>query len=109
MPSDLDAYRLALDALAGFEVLPHPAQLERLRLVAQGDAGNPAGAPDKMQLWFRDACADLIRLWVAHPATMARIGFDGFANGGDGSRKQGFERLAAGERESWEPVVEVLP
>jgi len=109
MPSDLDAYRLSLDALAGFEVLPHPAQLERLRLVAQGDAGNPAGAPDKMQLWFHDACADLIRLWVAHPATMARIGFDGFANGGDGSRKQGFERLAAGERESWEPVVEVLP
>jgi hypothetical protein len=38
---------------------------------------------------------------------MARIGFDGFANGGDGARKQGFERLGAGEREAWEPLVEV--
>ena len=37
---------------------------------------------------------------------MAHIGFDGFANGGDGIRKQGFERLAADERESWEPLVE---
>ena len=38
---------------------------------------------------------------------MAAIGFDGFANGGDGIRKQGFERLGAGQRESWEPMVEV--
>ena len=60
-----------------------------------------------MTHWFEDLRADLVRLWVAHPATMARIGFDGFANGGDGTRKQGFERLAAGERESWEPLLEV--
>jgi len=38
---------------------------------------------------------------------MARIGFDGFANGGDGPRKQGFERLAANEREPWEPLMEM--
>ncbi|KQM75720.1 alpha/beta fold hydrolase [Xylophilus sp. Leaf220] len=108
MPSDLDAYRRALDALAGFENLSHQAQVERLRLVAQGGDGAAVWSPDKMRLWFQDACADLVRLWVAHPATMARIGFDGFANGGDGLRKQGFERLAAGERESWEPLIEVL-
>ncbi len=108
MPSDLDAYRRALDALAGFENLSHQAQVERLRLVAQGDDGAAVWSPDKMRLWFQDACADLVRLWVTHPATMARIGFDGFANGGDGLRKQGFERLAAGERESWEPLIEML-
>jgi hypothetical protein len=60
-----------------------------------------------MAVWFEDARTDLVRQWLAHPATMARIGFDGFANGGDGARKQGFERLAAGEREAWEPVMEL--
>jgi hypothetical protein len=60
-----------------------------------------------MKRWFEDLRADLVRLWLAHPAAMARIGFDGFANGGDGPRKQGFERLGAGEREAWEPVMEV--
>jgi hypothetical protein len=34
---------------------------------------------------------------------MAAIDFDGYANGGDGVRKQGFQLLAAGEREAWEP------
>ncbi|WP_295856640.1 alpha/beta fold hydrolase [uncultured Xylophilus sp.] len=107
MPSDLDAYRRALDGLAGFENLPGPAQIARLHRIAQGDDHDPAWSADKMKLWFQDACADLVRLWIAHPATMARIGFDGFANGGDGVRKQGFERLAAGEREPWEPSIEV--
>jgi hypothetical protein len=43
-------------------------------------------------------------LWLAHPATMARVGYDGFAIGGDGVRKQGYALTAADEREGWEPA-----
>ncbi len=40
---------------------------------------------------------------MAHPATFSRVKYDGFGNGGDGVRKQGFTLLEAGRRESWEP------
>jgi hypothetical protein len=45
-----------------------------------------------------------VKLWLAHPASLARVGFDGFATGGDGVRKQGFQLLVAGSREKWEPT-----
>ena len=44
-----------------------------------------------------------MKIYVAHPATLARMGYSGVANGGDGARKQGFVLLGAGEREPWEP------
>jgi len=40
------------------------------------------------------------------PATMAAIGYDGFAVGGDGRRKQGYARTSAGDREAWQPAAE---
>ena len=40
---------------------------------------------------------------------MAAIDFDGYANGGDGVRKQGFQLLAAGQREAWEPEAPADP
>lgn len=46
---------------------------------------------------------DLVKQWLAHPATMSEIDYDGYANGGDGVRKQGFQLLGAGQREAWEP------
>ncbi len=106
MPPDRDAYASALDGLAGFADLADDEQHGRLARLAAGELTAPTLSAEQMKLWFEDLRADLVRLWVAHPATMARIGFDGFANGGDGMRKQGFERLAANERESWEPMVE---
>ena len=120
MPSDREAYPLALDALAGFSTLAEHEQEARLALMASGEFvanGNPDDdkqnravlSAEQMKCWFEDLRADLVRMWLAHPATMARIGFDGFANGGDGTRKQGFERLAADERESWEPLVRMSP
>jgi hypothetical protein len=118
MPADREAYALALDGLAGFGALAEAEQDDRLKRLAAGEfvAGvepddgprnGPALSAQQMAHWFEDLRADLVRLWLAQPATMARIGFDGFANGGDGPRKQGIERLAADERESWEPLVEM--
>ena len=118
MPSDRKAYPLALDALAGFGALAEHEQEAKLTLMALGQFVATRAPNDKhknsevlcskqTKYWFEDLRADLVRIWLSHPATMARIGFDGFANGGDGIRKQGFERLAADERESWEPLVEM--
>ena len=118
MPSDREAYTLALDALVGFGKLAAHKQEELLAQLVAGEFlndsnedDNPNGSAvlssDQMSLWFEDLRADLVRVWLAHPATLAQIGFDGFANGGDDTRKQGFERLAAGERELWEPLAEM--
>ncbi|WP_279480637.1 alpha/beta fold hydrolase [Aureimonas sp. SK2] len=107
LPPDAQAYVQALDALAGLEALEPQAQDRRIAEVAEGRFAPGGGlSAEQMAAWFEDARTDLVRQWLAHPATMARIGFDGFANGGDGLRKQGYDRLGAGEREAWEPVLE---
>lgn len=107
LPPDREAHALALDALAGFAALGEPERHALLTRLGEGAFDGAALSGPQMKRWFEDLRADLVRLWLAHPAAMARIGFDGFANGGDGPRKQGFERLGAGEREAWEPVMEV--
>lgn len=107
MPPDPQAYAHALNALATFDTLSRTEQQELLTRLAAGKVDGAALSAEQMQQWFEDLRADLVRLWTAHPATMARIGFDGFANGGDGLRKQGFHLLGVGEREGWEPLVEV--
>lgn len=104
LPPDLEAYRLALDGLAGFAESDPTAQDARLRDL--GTTGVGELSPKQADLWFEDARVDLVRLWLAHPVNLARIGFDGFANGGDGPRLEGFTLLGAGERESWEPTME---
>ncbi len=58
-----------------------------------------------MRLWFADLRSDAVRLYVAHPATLARMGYGGIAYGGDEARKPGFVRIGAGEREAWEPLA----
>ena len=69
-----------------------------------GDA--PSGSvltPDQLSLWFEDARNDLARVWLSHPASLARVGYTGFATGGTGPEPAGYLVLAAGEREEWEP------
>ena len=105
LPPDREANALALDGLAGFDALADDERQASLTRLAEGEFTAAALSAEQMKNWFEDLRADLVRIWVAHPATMARIGFDGFANGGDGVRKQGFERLAADEREAWEPLM----
>lgn len=110
LPVDAEAYRLGLDTLDGladrqFAALKdedRDALLHRIE-AADWSADTPL-TPDQMTLWFEDVRADAVRIWLAHPASMARIGYDGFANGGDGVRKQGYALTAADERERWEPA-----
>jgi hypothetical protein len=60
-----------------------------------------------MTLWFQDVRAEIARQWIATPAAMAAIGYDGFAVGGDGPRKQGYSRTAANDLEHWQIAAEV--
>lgn len=120
LPEDGQAYALALASLAGFEALTTSEQDARLRVVAEGSGlSSPAQSSaatssvalsaDQLKSWFEDARSDLARLWLAHPASLARAGYDGFAAGGDGVRKQGFQILSAGGREQWEPAGRAAP
>ncbi|WP_144765177.1 alpha/beta hydrolase [Curtobacterium sp. 9128] len=106
LPADADAYRAGLDALEADAARGDDHLRAVLDDVTAGDHTPTAGPFDAGQLtaWAEDACVDLVKQWAAHPATMADIDYDGFANGGDGIRKQGFTLLGAGEREAWEPT-----
>ncbi len=76
----------------------------------QGGAGvDRAGRLDatRMRLWFEEVRSMAVRAYVAHPATLARMGYSGVGYGGDGARLEGFVRLGIGAREDWEPVAEV--
>jgi pimeloyl-ACP methyl ester carboxylesterase len=105
LPADADAYRAALDVLAPEAAVSDEHLADVLDAVDAGTHIPAAGALDAGQLraWFEDAGVDLVKQWLAHPATMAAIDYDGFANGGDGVRKQGFQLLGADQREAWEP------
>lgn len=111
LPPDVDAWRRGLDTLdttaGGFVSLDAHAQDDWLRRVEAGKVGADAAHlldGGQMRLWFEDVRAEAVKVWLSHPATMARIGYDGIANGGDGVRKQGFVRLGADDVEAWEPM-----
>jgi len=114
LPADRDAWGRGLATLdawtGGFPALAPAAQDAWLDRIAQGDeAGDDDPAllsPRQMLLWFEDVRAETVRCWVSLPATMARIGYDGFATGGDGPRKQGYVRTAADELEPWQQPAE---
>jgi len=100
-----------LDALTGgFVTLDHAAQAEWLKRIDAGYVDMASGpdrlTPDQMALWFQDVRAEIVRQWMASPAAMAAIGYDGFAVGGDGPRKQGYARTAANDAERWQHATE---
>ena len=110
LPPDREAWSrglATLDALNGrFVSLSPEAQAEWLIRVAAGQAGID-GSDDhlsamQMRLWFEDVRAETARVWMSLPATMSAIGYDGFANGGDGRRKQGYVRTGADDIEAWQ-------
>ncbi|MFJ4039428.1 alpha/beta fold hydrolase [Microbacterium sp. NPDC090007] len=102
LPADPEAYRRGLDTLAS--VWPtDPADRHRvLRAAIEGDGDHegPFDA-DRLKAWLEDVRNDLVRQWLAHPAGMARVGYDGFATGGSPIR--GYVELRLGRREDWEP------
>jgi hypothetical protein len=60
-----------------------------------------------MRFWFEDLRADAVRLWLAHPAALARVGFSGIGAGGDrpgpiADGLPGFHEVGLDRAESWE-------
>jgi len=106
LPTDVDAYRAGLDALQTDAARGDEHLAGVLESIDAGEYTPASGGLDsgQLQAWAEDAAVDLAKQWMAHPATMAAVDYDGFANGGDGLRKQGFLLLGADEREAWEPT-----
>ncbi|MCE4283051.1 alpha/beta fold hydrolase [Xanthomonas hortorum pv. vitians] len=103
MPLGLDT----LDALSnGFAGLPAETQDRWLREVSQSTAGDDPSAHglDAAQLahWFEDVRAEAARIWISLPATMAAMGYDGFAVGGAGIDSAGYQQTAADQQEAWQ-------
>ena len=113
LPPDVEAYRAGIDTVEaaaarhgqGFALLTPAMQDALLRTLADGSAPGGALSSAQLKMWFEDVRAEAARLYVAHPATLARMGYSGIGYGGDGPGKPGFVRLGAGEREAWEPVA----
>jgi len=103
LPPDPEAYRAGLDTLAAVWPTDPAAREDVLRAAIEGtaDAEGPLD-PARVKLWLEDARNDLVRQWLAHPASMARLGYDGFATGGRPMR--GYVELRLGRREEWEPA-----
>lgn len=63
---------------------------------------------DRMRFWFEDARADAARLYLSHPAALARLGFSGIGAGGDSPAPiarglPGFTNTRLDTPEPWEP------
>ncbi len=109
LPPDVQAWRAGLDTVAavapGLADLPAEEQDAWITRFSDGEAGSDEpGLLDgrRMGLWFEDVRGEGVRVWLSHPAAQAWIRYDGFADGGDGERKQGYLRTRAGEREPWQ-------
>jgi len=116
LPPDREAWRRGLATLTmaagGFAALHPDAQTRLLERVDGGEVGctddTARLSPEQMVLWFEDVRAETVRVWMSLPATMAAIGYDGFAVGGDGRRKQGYIRTGADDPEAWQQARERL-
>lgn len=114
LPPDPVAWTRGLATLdritGGFTALSGDAQrnwLQRIDAREAGIADDPIYlSPAQMALWFADVRAEIVRQWMATPAAMAAIGYDGFAVGGDGPRKQGYTRTAADDIDQWQHAPE---
>ena len=105
LPADPIAYAHGLDALAPLASLPAAEQDALLTAVADGSGPTGTLTPEQLAAWFEDCRVDLVRQWLAHPASMARVGYDGYASGGDTLPLTGFRSLGADQRDDWEPTA----
>ncbi|SKA96423.1 Pimeloyl-ACP methyl ester carboxylesterase [Agreia bicolorata] len=115
-PADVSAYRLGLDDLSALwpdDTDDQNATAEQNALIEgiiSGELnehqalGGDAWNGTMRQHWFDDLRTDLTRIWLSHPASFARIGYDGFATSGPASGSVGYNTVAAGLRDPWEPV-----
>ena len=122
LPTDREAYRLGLESLddaarkmhgGAFATLSAEQRDALLTRIAGGDAPSPGEratspqtfSPEQMKAWFEDVRADAVKLFVAHPQTLATMGYSGIASGGDGIPKSGFVRVGLEDSEDWEPLA----
>ncbi len=98
LPPDLTAYRQGLDRLAAhdFADLAPDKQDACLHELSH----TPGSAEAR---WFEELRGDLTDAYMAHPATLARIGYSGIGAGGAHTPHQGFVLLGPNQREAWEP------
>jgi len=112
LPDDATAYCRGLDAIAALWPSGAVEQDALIGTIIAGDlhSGVPWGTTG-FRRWFEDLRNDLARTWTAHPASFARIGYDGFATSGAGITQAeqaghaGYTSLAAGVRDPWEPAT----
>ncbi|WP_081743557.1 alpha/beta hydrolase, partial [Arthrobacter sp. H20] len=103
LPADASAYRLGLDAIAPLWPEDLSAQDSLIRkIIAGGLITDAPWSGDLLRRWFEDVRTDLTRTWLAHPASFARIGYDGFATSSSGAEPVGYVSLGAGLRDAWE-------
>ncbi|MBF4635863.1 alpha/beta fold hydrolase [Agreia pratensis] len=110
-PADVVAYRLGLDDLTSLWPADDRAEQDALiDGIVSGELNefDAVGGSDwsgtKRQHWLDDVRTDLTRVWLSHPASMARVGYDGFATSGPATGPAGYVSVAADERDPWEPV-----
>lgn len=106
LPVDKAAYRHGLDAVAAVwpaDTAGQRAVVERLVKSEPITADADLSAAE-LRSWFEDVRADLVRTWVVHPASFARLGYDGFATSGSAPGPAGYVNLAADARDPWEPA-----
>jgi hypothetical protein len=121
LPGDRTAYARGLAVLEaralalhrqGFAALTPDMQDNLLARTTAGElAGENSGLLDatQMRLWFEDVRNDAVKIYMAHPATLARLGYSGIGYGGDDDDKRGFSQVGLGEREEWEPTLAGTP
>jgi hypothetical protein len=98
LPEDVQAYREGLDRLAakGFTGLSAAEQDATLKSLE----AEPGSADAR---WFEEVRGDAVSAYMAHPATMARIGYSGLGVGGAETKYKGYVTLGPNGREPWEP------
>lgn len=101
---DDEAYRVGLEDLRGVwpESLDNQDALIRAVIDGEGVPGGTMDADD-LRRWFDDLRVDVVREWLVHPASLARVGYDGFATGAEDVAFAGYRELGADTRDEWEP------
>ena len=102
--TDDEAYRAGLDDLRTAWTDSADDQDALISAVIEG-RGVPGGAidADDLRRWFEDLRVDVTREWLIHPASLARVGYDGFATGAEDVDFAGYRELGADTRDGWEP------
>ena len=99
LPADAQAYREGLDRLGAmrFAELDETAQDALVQALAA-----VGGSVDAR--WFEEIRGEATAAYIAHPATLARLGYSGIGVGGANTEFKGFVTIGPNQRESWEPL-----